>query len=174
MDLSRLIDVHVHASVPYVHVHAHMYCVYTKITCVHMCPGIFSPLDPQLVTPPVAKVTAAIPPTVRTTPVDSAHSGQPQNTVVNQSQISTSGGGIFSPLDSGQSGQTSFRQLSAMPTGATPAVHGQLDASLNLSAVGAPPPLTSTGGVRFSGHTPREEALPPTGHPLEHRLVVGE
>ena len=151
-----------------------MYMYYVIHMCV-FCPGIFSPLDPQLVTPPVAKVTAAIPPTVRTTPLDSAHSGQPQNVTINQSRYSTSGGGIFSPLDSGHSSQTSFRQPSAMPTGATPAVHGQLDASLNLSAVGAPPPpLTSTGVVRFSDQAPGEEAIPPTAHPLEHRLVMGE
>ena len=129
--------------------------------------GIFSPLDPQLVTP-VNKVTAAIPPTVRTTPLGTAHTGHTQN-VVAQSQI-LAGGGIFSPLDSGHSGLTSFHQPSATPGGgATPAVHGKLDASLNLSAMAAPP-LTST---RFSGQSTQEGQQPTPAHQLEHRRVIG-
>lgn len=125
--------------------------------------GIFSPIDSQLVTP-MNKVTAAVAPTMRTTPTDSTHStmppsgtGQPSvpssntgsGTSVTNTRFSTTGGGggIFSPLESGLQSR-SHSSFFSRPSIATPGGIGvareKLDTSLNLSAMGPPPSLPAT------------------------------
>ena len=153
--------------------------------CVHTFAGIFSPLDAQLATP-VHKVTAAIAPTLRTTPLDTAAHSIPPSVSTSHSQFTAAaGGGIFSPLDSGLHSQSSFGRpsTSATPTGVTAAVQGKLDTSLNLSAMG-PPPLPPSSYSSLSGLTTSSRFAIPSGqgrsttqstpvHPLEHQHVMG-
>ena len=170
--------------------------------CLSVClsAGIFSPLDAQLVTP-VHKVTAAIPPTLRTTPLETAasvpvaaHMITPSVSSVQPGGVVSGGGGIFSPLDSGLHSHSSFSQFGATVTpgmgvgvggGVSAVAQGKLDTSLNLSAMGPPrhhhPPFSSsasslsglTSSSRFPSQSSQERLLsqPTPAHPLGYLYV---
>ena len=126
-------------------------------------------------------MTAAIAPTVRSTPLDTAHSVTPFSSNVqpgNVSQSQFASGGIFSPLDNGLRSQSSFTHQSVMatPGGVMAPVQGKLDTSLNLSAMGPPSSFTSAGVSRFSGQSVQERltSQPTPTHPLELQHSAGK